>query len=185
MFRGPTSRPHTGDLVMSLFYFGAQRSWLGMALKWSILDQKWPNMAGLSTFQSGPKGIKMANLSVFDHLEPFWTLLYHFKQKLFFCSRAPPPNPTLSIWWLQSFSVKVAVRSTTDVWSNLTVFFNVIYLVSRDDSVLFFDVSHSIWLICVLMVCRGWQTKGISDCTDIQGATLLDNDGHWLVAMCE
>ena len=23
--------------------------------KWSILDQKWPNMAGLSTLQSGPK----------------------------------------------------------------------------------------------------------------------------------
>ena len=40
------------------FYFGVHRSWLGMAQKWSILDQKWPNMAGLSTFQSGPKGSK-------------------------------------------------------------------------------------------------------------------------------
>ena len=38
------------------FYSGVDRSWLGMAQKWSILDQKWPNMAGLSTLQSGPKG---------------------------------------------------------------------------------------------------------------------------------
>ena len=41
-----------------------------MAQKWSILDQKWPNMAGLSTLQSGPKGTKMVNISVFDHLGP-------------------------------------------------------------------------------------------------------------------
>ena len=52
------------------------------------------------------------------------------------------------------------------------LFFYVIYLVSRDDRVLFFDVSHSIWLICVLMGFRGWQTKGVSDCTDIKGANL-------------
>ena len=38
--------------------------------------------AGLSTFQSGPKGTKMVNLNVFDHLGPilgpsgpFWTIL--------------------------------------------------------------------------------------------------------------
>ena len=29
---------------------------------------KGPNMAGLSTLQSGPKGTKMVNLSLFDHL---------------------------------------------------------------------------------------------------------------------
>ena len=41
----------------------------------------WPNMAGLSAFQSGPKGTKMVNLSLFDHLGPrlgpsgpFWTI---------------------------------------------------------------------------------------------------------------
>ena len=51
-----------------------------MAQKWSILDQKWPNMAGLSTLQSGSKGTKMVNLSVFGHLDPlglsgpFWTI---------------------------------------------------------------------------------------------------------------
>ena len=35
-------------------------------------------MAGLSKFQSGPKGAKMANLSVFDHLGAFWTHLDAF-----------------------------------------------------------------------------------------------------------
>ena len=38
-------------------------------------------MAGLLTFQSSPKGskgIKMANLSVFDHLGPFWAALEPF-----------------------------------------------------------------------------------------------------------
>ena len=35
-------------------------------------------MAALSTFQSGPKGTKMVNLSVFDHLGPFWAALEPF-----------------------------------------------------------------------------------------------------------
>ena len=34
--------------------------------------------AGLSTFQSGPKETKMVNLSVFDHLGPFWAHLDPF-----------------------------------------------------------------------------------------------------------
>ena len=42
VFWGSTSRPHTGDLVMNLFfYFGVQSSWLGTAQKQFILDQKW------------------------------------------------------------------------------------------------------------------------------------------------
>ena len=39
--------------------------------------QKWPNMAGLSTCQRGPKGSNRVNLDVFDHLGPsglFWTI---------------------------------------------------------------------------------------------------------------
>ena len=33
-------------------------------------------MAGLSTFQSGPKGSKMVNLDAFfDHLGPFWAYM--------------------------------------------------------------------------------------------------------------
>ena len=37
-------------------------------------------MVGFSTCQSGPKGTKMANLSVFDHLGPFWANLDSFGQ---------------------------------------------------------------------------------------------------------
>ena len=36
-------------------------------------------MAGLSTFQSGPKGTIMANLSFVDHLGPFWAHLDPFR----------------------------------------------------------------------------------------------------------
>ena len=51
--------PTAWQSVMSLFFYsGVDHSWLGMAQKRSILDQKWPNMAGLSTLQSGPKGPK-------------------------------------------------------------------------------------------------------------------------------
>ena len=49
-----------------VFYFGVHCSWLGMAQKWSILDQKWPNMAGLSTLQSGPKGTKSKKSYLWD-----------------------------------------------------------------------------------------------------------------------
>ena len=37
-------------------------------------------MVGFSTCQSGPKGTKMANLSVFDHLGPLWANLDSFGQ---------------------------------------------------------------------------------------------------------
>ena len=50
----------------------------------------WPNMAGLSAFQSGPKGTKMVNLSVFDHLGPFWANLDPFgpfQTKIIFCPK--------------------------------------------------------------------------------------------------
>ena len=87
------------------FYSGVDRSWLGMAQKWSILDQKWPNMAGLSTLQRGPKGSKRDQngqpKSFWTFGTPFgpiWTLLDHFKQELIFCSEAPLQNPILSIW---------------------------------------------------------------------------------------
>ena len=55
-----------------------------MAKKWSILDQKWPNMAGFSMLQSNPKGSKKdqncqdVNLSVFDHFATLWTPRDHF-----------------------------------------------------------------------------------------------------------
>ena len=51
--------------------------------------------------QKGPKGTKIVITSVFDQLVPFWD--HHFKQNLFFCSAAPPPNPTFSILGKKSF----------------------------------------------------------------------------------
>ena len=80
------------------FYSGVDRSWLGMAQKWSILDQKWPNMAGLSTLQSGPKGPKRDQNGQPKSFWTFGTLLDNFKQELIFCSEAPLQNPILSIW---------------------------------------------------------------------------------------
>ena len=45
-FWGPTSRPHTEDLVMSLFfYLGVHSSWLGMAQKWSKFHETMANFA--------------------------------------------------------------------------------------------------------------------------------------------
>ena len=76
----PTHR-RRGEGDEPFFYSVVDRSWLGMA-------QKWSNMTGLSTLQSGqPKS--------------FWTfgtLLDNFKQELIFCSEAPLQNPILSIW---------------------------------------------------------------------------------------
>ena len=45
-------------------------------------------VAGLSMFQSGKKRAKMVNISVLDHLDPFWAHMDHFglfqtKMKLF------------------------------------------------------------------------------------------------------
>ena len=55
--------------------------------------------AGLSTFQSGPKGTKMVNLSVFDHLGPFWAHLDTCGpfQTNIYLSNLMQLNPTLSI----------------------------------------------------------------------------------------
>ena len=43
-----------------------------------IKQKKWPNIAGLSTFQRGPKGPKMVNLDVFHNSVPFWAHLDTF-----------------------------------------------------------------------------------------------------------
>ena len=46
-----------------------------MAQKWSILDQKWQAFQRSKVVQNGTK---MVNLSVFDHLGPFWAHLDPF-----------------------------------------------------------------------------------------------------------
>ena len=72
MFWGSKSRPHIGDLMMSLFLLWGPPLMTGDGLK---MFHFGPNMDGLSTFQIGSEGTKMANLSVFDHLGPFWAHL--------------------------------------------------------------------------------------------------------------
>ena len=82
VFFGTTRRPHIGDLVISPILLWGPPFMTGDGPKLSILDQKWPNMAGLSTFQSGPMGTKMANLLVFltrrDPFGPFQTKIIFF-----------------------------------------------------------------------------------------------------------
>ena len=89
-----------GTWCWVFFYFGVHCSWLGMAQKRFILDQNWPNMAGLSTFQSGPKGTKVVNSSVFDHFLPFWALLDSFRlfqTKIAFLLLSTSAKPEINI----------------------------------------------------------------------------------------
>ena len=68
---------------------------------WTKKGQTWQACQRSKVVQRGPKGTKMVNLSLFEHLGLFWAhvdLLDHFKQELIFCSEAPLPTPTLSIW---------------------------------------------------------------------------------------
>ena len=46
-----------------------------MAQKWSNLDQKWQACQRSQVVQKGLKGTKRVNLSLFDHLGPFWAQL--------------------------------------------------------------------------------------------------------------
>ena len=53
------------------------------------------------SIQRGPKWSEIVNLDVFDRLGPFWARvdpLGQFQTKMIFCSKAPLPNPTLSLW---------------------------------------------------------------------------------------
>ena len=57
-------------------------------------------MAGLSTFQSGPKGTKIVNPSVFDHFLPFWALLDSFRlfqTKIAFLLLSTSAKPEINI----------------------------------------------------------------------------------------
>jgi hypothetical protein len=66
-----------GPFLPSLVtYRGLERSKI-----WSILDQigqTWQACQRSKVVQKGPKGTKMVNLSVFDHLGPFWAHLDPF-----------------------------------------------------------------------------------------------------------
>ena len=88
------------------FHSGLDLSWLGMAQKWSILDQKWPNVAGLSTLQSGAKGSKRDQNShphtckkrvipVIYHRKFFWIFrkILGWEREI---NTAPKPSPEVA-----------------------------------------------------------------------------------------
>ena len=79
-------RPHKGDLVMNLFVtLGSTINdwgWPKNGSFWTKNGQPWQACQLVKVVQKGPKGTKMVNLSVFDHLGPllgpsgtFWTIL--------------------------------------------------------------------------------------------------------------
>ena len=82
MFWGSTSRPHIGDLVMSLFFTLGSTvhdwGWPKNGPFWTKNGQTWQACQRSKVVQKGPKGSKMVNLSVFDHLGPFWAHLDPF-----------------------------------------------------------------------------------------------------------
>ena len=82
---GSTSRPHIGDVVMSLFFTLGSTvhdwGWPKNGPFWTKNGQTWQACQRSKVVQRGPKGTKMVNLSLFDHLGPrlgpsgpFWTI---------------------------------------------------------------------------------------------------------------
>ena len=83
---GSTSRPHIGDMMMSLFFTLGSTvhdwGWPKNGPFWTKKGQTWQACQHSKAVQKGPKGTKMVNLNVFDHLGPilgpsgpFWTIL--------------------------------------------------------------------------------------------------------------
>ena len=79
---GSTSRPHIGDLVMSLFFTLGSTvhdwGWPKNGPFWTKNGQTWQACQRSKVVQRGPKGTKMVNLSLFEHLGPFWAHLDPF-----------------------------------------------------------------------------------------------------------
>ena len=104
VFWGSTSRPHIGDLVMSLiFTLGStvhDCGWPKNGPFWTRNVQTWQASLCSKVVQKGPKRTKMVNRSIFDHLGPFWAHLDPFGpfKKMIFCSKAPLSKPAVSIW---------------------------------------------------------------------------------------
>ena len=85
------------------------KSMAGRHQKCSILDQKWPIMAGLPMSRCGPKGSQMVPngqynmfLTIWGIFGLIWTLLDHFRQNLIFCSKLLWPRSTLCFWGKKS-----------------------------------------------------------------------------------
>ena len=102
-FWGSKSKPHIGDLVMSLFCLLWGRPFMtGDGPK---VIHFGPKIAKHGRLVNGSKESKRNQNGQPKYFWPFgtlfgpiWTLLDHFKQKFILCSGASPPNPTLSIW---------------------------------------------------------------------------------------
>ena len=84
-FWGSTSSPHIGDVMMSLFFTLGSTvhdwGWPKNGPFWTKNGQTWQACQRSKVVQRGPKGTKMVNLSLFDHLGPrlgpsgpFWTI---------------------------------------------------------------------------------------------------------------
>ena len=82
---GSTSSPPIGDVVMSLFFTLGSTvhdwGWPKNGPFWTKNGQTWQACQRSKVVQRGPKGTKMVNLSLFDHLGPrlgpsgpFWTI---------------------------------------------------------------------------------------------------------------
>ena len=72
---GSTSRPHMGDVVMSLFFtLGSTVHDWGCPKNgpfWTKTGQTWQACKRSKVVQKGPKRTKIVNPSVFGHLRPF------------------------------------------------------------------------------------------------------------------
>ena len=66
---------HVRSRIQAILGPLSHKSMAGRRQKWPIWDQKWPNMAGLSTFQRGPKGSKRVQNGQPKCFWPFGTLL--------------------------------------------------------------------------------------------------------------
>ena len=65
----------TGGLFFTLGSTVCDWEWHKNGPFWTKNGQKWQASQLVKVVQKGPKGTKMANLSVFDHLGPFWAHL--------------------------------------------------------------------------------------------------------------
>ena len=82
---GSTSSPHIGDMMTSLFFtLGSSVhdwGWPKNGPFWTKNGQTWQAWQHSKVIQKGPKGTKIVNISVFDHLGPvlgpsgrFWSI---------------------------------------------------------------------------------------------------------------
>ena len=79
---GSTSSPHIGDVKMSLFFTLGSTvhdwGWPKNGPFWTKNGQTWQACQRSKVVRRGPKGTEMVNLSLFEHLGPFWAHLGPF-----------------------------------------------------------------------------------------------------------